>query len=1414
VSFQKPDSKPNLFNLEAEIAKFWKQNNTFLKSVEQRKGATPYRFYDGPPFISGTPHYGHIKDFVVKDLVPRYWTMKGYYAPRFWGWDCHGLPIENKVEKKLGIKSKLQVEELGLKKYIAECYDYTRSTSEEWLWYIEKIGRWIDYDHAYRTMDQDYMESVWWVFKNLNSKDLIYKGMRSSLYSTDSATPVSSFEIAMDNTYEDVEDTAITVKFKLRKDEKFAEIFKSYSTQIGTKDVYALSWTTTPWTLASNFALALNPDEEYALIKTSQNNAELTGKWLVNELPFDYDKKDKAKIEEYFLSYAGEEVDSLEIANHTASHSSDLKKAEISIRKVGKKFYYVENNLEHEIKQQDYQKLSREAKSQFLVKTRIYYPFGAESKETVLSKKTIKDQLIAYLDIYESTLAGLQIAEVNFYSPVEYQSFISHLPAWFGKELTQGLDLAKVIATNNLTEVQAYTDKLVPSKKFIIEDYQQYLILALKLAEQNLRGEYHILGTFKGQEITGLAYEQIYNYLEAGENDLKIYASEYVTVTDGTGVLHVAPAFGEEDFEIGKKYNLSFKQCIDDAGNMLAGMGQFSGKYLRNVAQEVVNELSSRNLLFKSEKYVHRLPFYRYENPLIYRAQESWFINVQKLKPQLLAQNENINWVPEHLKHGRFAKGIETAPDWSISRSRFWSTSMPVWVEKDNISNKPQQNFSISDSLIVGSRSELRLLAKDPITRLNFLTIPFKSLANLNEESVQGLSQLILGNEFLKQEYADHQGIYIPQLAGTKELAKELSLELERQGIKGLEVNELPGIAEISLELIKVLDNAKERFNLRNISELTKLDLESVLAEVKAKFTDIFAQLLTKITGQHSTIIIPEELLALIKNIYEGKSEVESFSSLNQTISLYSMYFVGTKLLDLHRPAIDEIVLIHPTSHKEFVRIPEVLDVWLDSGSMPFAQIHYPFANKDNLESGYPADFIVEYIAQTRAWFYVTHVLGVALSGQNAFKNVITTGVIFGNDGRKMSKTYGNYPDPRITLENYGAEALRWYLLNSKILVGEDMNFEEKALRDQLRLYILPVWNIYSFLTTYANLHNWQPSPELLNNKLANKSGSELSETYWYKIPFVNRANKLDAWIITILQKLIHEVRAELDSYNIPTAVRLIQDFSDKLSKIYIRSSRDRFNSADPEAFETLYYVLVEFLKVTAPFTPFLTEHIYQELVGKVIEGQITSIHLTDYPEADMDYLEKHAKLLSQMEIVQEIIALGQSIRTQNRLKIRQTLQALEVVLVVEPERDQKLEVWMKDMIARELNLLEVREHSKVRTYDGGLTQTNTTGNISVTIDTNLNAELVRLGKIREFSRVVQQKRKELNLNIGDKIELQVLTSDKDLKQLLEENKIEVASQTGSDKINISEPAKDILNSQMIEVDINGVKCYLQITTK
>jgi isoleucyl-tRNA synthetase len=933
--------------MEDRINEYWKENEIFEKSVESRSKDKRYSFIDGPPFVSGMPHYGHILVSIVKDIVPRYWTMKGYRVRRVWGWDCHGLPIESKVNEKLKIKDRADVEELiGVDKYVQECRTYVEQGIADWRWYIEKLGRWVDLDNAYRTMDPEFNESVIWAFKQIWDKDLIYKGKRVSLYSTDTSTPVSNFEVAMDDNYEDVEDLSIFVKFTL-KTAKFDEYTDG-------KPVRLVAWTTTPWTIPANFALMVNEDFDYSLVKYK---------------------------DEYLV----------------------------------------------------------------VAKDRLEYTFGDE--------------------------------------------------------------------------------------------------------------EYEVVKELKGKEFEGLQYEPAYDFFKdkANEKDWHVYTSEEVIGEEGTGILHIAPGFGEVDFNLGQDLGLSTIVHIDENGNMLHG--EWKDMYIRDASPVITEDLKEQNKLLRSEIYVHRLPFYRGKNPLIYMAQDSYFVDIQKIKPRMLELQEKINWVPETFKK-RFEYVLETSPDWAISRTRYWATIMPIWQSKEG------------DQIVVGSIEEM-------------------------------------------MEYTD---------------------------------------------------------------QIEKVELE------------------------------------------DGKYE----------------YRLDGEKIKLHRDFCDKLVF--KKDGKEYHRIPEVLDCWMDSGSVPFAEHHYPFENKEAFEDSFPADFIVEYTGQIRAWFNVLFRMSLMIFDDIPYKNVVCHGVMFGDDGRKMSKSYQNYPDPKKTLEEKGAEAVRLYLMSTPIMAGGDTSWSNDVLNDQLKDVLIPIWNTYRYLSLYANIHDWSPE------------STDFTSDY-----------KLDKWIESYMKKTTRQYSEALENYDIPSSVKLIHPCIDNISKWWIRRSRDRFADGNSEALQTLYATLVLFAKTFAPQMPFLTEEMYQNLVVKTGLDSKESIHLEMYPEIDDNDIDE--KLLEDMKVVRSICSNGLKIREDEGLKLRQPLS--KAYTSIEDK-------FLKEIMKAELNVKEIESTEEPKEGKGLIT--NGQYEEFVTLDTEITEELRNEGYINDFLRQYQNARKKGDdIDYGDPVNLAVGIEDEEMKNILDE---------------------------------------------
>ena len=956
---------------EKDWVQRWKDDQTFEKSVVQRPADNAYVFYDGPPFITGVPHHGTLLSSIVKDAVPRYWTMKGKRVERRWGWDCHGLPAENFVEKQMNIMDRRQIvtsddqpapldkdgqplPTISLEKYINKARESMVANSETWQGVIDRIGRWVDFKGAYRTMDKDFMESVWWAFKQLYEAGKIYEGEKVLMYDTKFATPVSKAEVTMDNdAYQTVTDPSVYVKFKL--------VDSDYS---------ILAWTTTPWTLPANLLLAVNPEMTYCEV-------------LVD----------------------------------------------------GEKLIIAEEAFE----------------------------------------RTLQDE--------------------------------KHQPL-----------------------------------------------------------DYEVLRTFPGSKLVGKKYQPLDTGSTWPENDKihTIYAADFVSHESGTGIVHIAPAYGEDDFELAKSLGINAFHVIDDNGYYTDSIYKDLEVWENN--KFIAKDLKEKGAVWKIEYIRHEYPFNpRSKQRIMYRAIPSWFFAIQGQKPLMLEQNENINWFPSHLKHGRFAKNIEQAPDWNLSRDRFWATAMPVW-KGDRGTVK-----------VVGSYAEL----------------------------------------------------------------KELS---------------------------------------------------------------------------------------------------------------------GVELDDYHRPWVDDITF--EIDGEKFTRIDKVLDCWFESGSMPFAQLHYPFENRQKFEANYPADFIVEYIGQVRAWFYYVHAVNVALAEigafgeagaqhKNAYSNVITTGVVAGNDGRKMSKSLGNFTDPNELMDKFSADSLRFLLLSSPLLNGEDFALHDKSVGDVARKLAM-IWNMYDFFTMYAEVDGWEFDGEL-------------------KDPLNEMTNPLDIWIVSRLHQLVAEVERHMDTYNIPDALSPILPFLDDASNWYVRRSRRRFWKSEDDgdkndAYRTLHYVLVRLSYILAPFTPFLAEELYYNLTGDT-----ESIHLKDWLPAG----EINRAMLHDMNALRAAVNDGLSKRAAEGIKVRQPLASAKLVSTISQNTPEEVVRFLVDIARDELNVKSVEAVT-----GSELDVPEASAQPSVVYDLTITPELKREGLMREIVRHVQSARKKAGLQVDDRIILQLTTNDDQLRQAINEHRATIAAET------------------------------------
>ncbi|HLD03703.1 MAG TPA: class I tRNA ligase family protein, partial [Candidatus Dojkabacteria bacterium] len=713
----------------------------------------------------------------------------------------------------------------------------------------------------------------------------------------------------------------------------------------------------------------------------------------------------------------------------------------------------------------------------------------------------------------------------------------------------------------------------------------------------------------------------------------------------------------------------------------------------------------------------------------------------------------------------------------------------------------------------IGSRDELREKSVQPVTKIIFVRHAEKDRSTADGELTEtGKKQVSKLTEELRNEKFD--AVYTSPAKRATQTVAEIAGNLNQEAV----AIDFFGYTSTLSEFDKIVENIRKNLNIQNLAEAPEEELQKAFEDNINQFKEKFFEFLLQNQGKYLLVATHAEKLILIRHLMEGRKLKDAFAMTIPYGSKTTMYFTGDKLLNLHRPFIDEIKLKGNTG--ELTRITDVLDVWMDSASMPYASKHYPFENKEVFEANYPADFIVEYIAQTRAWFYVMHVISTSLFNKPSFKNVVTTGVIFGTDGRKMSKSYGNYPDPKEILEKYGAEPLRMYFMGSKIMVGEDINFDEEGLREQLKSFLLPLWNSYTFFVNYANLRNWEPQEELCSNI---RTGNPTIKKYqWDHIPFNNFDNKLDEWIVAKLQETIRNITVEMDAYNIPGAVREFPKFISDLSNWYIRRSRERFAEGDRQAMDTLYYVLVELCKIIAPVLPFISEELYQNLVAARFSDQIKnpendqqeSVHLTDFPHADTKYLEKAGRLLFQMDKVREIVSLGQTIRVQNHIKVKQPLAEINVWSDFEPERNFELEDWMENLIKDELNIKKISSSiEELPDKKGWVKARHQDGNLEISLDLNLTEELIQQGKYREFVRQVQSLRKKSGLQLGDTINLEVFTDDQELAKMLNNLNDQVKSAVTAKTFTVSSTQVSVEKiGEAKEVKISGKMVRINIT--
>ena len=987
-----PEIEPNVnfSKVEESILKKWDTEKTFDKSISNRDGANEFVFYDGPPFANGLPHYGHILTGFVKDIIPRFQTMKGSKVDRVFGWDCHGLPAEMESEKELGITGRKQIQDFGVEKFNNHCQESVMKYTKEWEVTVGRQARWVDFENDYKTMDLDYMESVMWAFKQLWDKGLVYEKDRVMPYSWKAETPLSNFETRLDDSYRERKDPAVTVKFEI--DDTRIDFENDYKS-------YLLAWTTTPWTLPSNLACAVGKEIEYSLITLNNENL--------------------------------------------------------------------------------------------------------------------------------------------------------------------------IIASS------------------VLENFQDVL------------EGYKTIKTITGSEIIGSKYLPIFDYFKDTKNAFRVLEADFVNTEEGTGIVHMAPGFGEDDQLVCEQNDISIVCPVDDQGKFTSEVKEYENLLVFDANEKIISDLKKRNIIVKKQNYLHNYPHcWRTDEPLIYKSVNSWYVEVSSFKDRMVELNQEISWTPDHIKDGTFGKWLAGARDWSISRNRFWGTPIPVWKS----------------------------------------------------------------------------------------------------------------------------DNPK----------YPRVDAYGSLDEIEKDF--------------------------------------------------------GTRPENLHRPHIDKLTRVNPddpTGKSKMIRVTEVFDCWFESGSMPFAQVHYPFENKNWFESHFPADFIVEYIGQTRGWFYTMMVLSTAIFDRPPFKNCICHGIVLDTNGVKLSKKLRNYPEPELIWEKYGADSLRWFLSSSPVLKGQNLqiDMEGKGISDAQRLIITPLWNAFYFFCLYANAEN-----------------VSAKENY-------NSKNPLDIYALLKTRELIENIETNLEKYDISTACQAVPNFIDAINNWYIRRSRPRFwkhadDTDSKNAYDTLYTVLLNATKALSPLMPLISEEIYTKLTS------LESVHLCDWPKTDT--FPNNPKFLEQMDLVRDISSAGLGIRKTNNIRVRQPLKEITIAgdniswlsdfenyileevnaksMIIDENSDSlyrnKMKINLRKMgpklgkntkkymeaannfnwkmnLDKTINILDIvlQEDEYIlekESNPGTETREINDGKIVVSLNIDIDNELKIEGIARDILRAVQNKRKDENLDISDKINITI----------------------------------------------------------
>lgn len=1108
---------------EESILSFWKEHDIFKKTLEKEAPNGDYVFYDGPPFATGLPHYGHILAGTIKDAIPRFWTMNGYHVPRTWGWDCHGLPLENLIEKQLGLATKRDIEAYGIKNFNEAARGAVMEYADDWAEIVPRMGRFVDMEHDYKTMDSSYTESVWWVFKTLDEKGYVFEGFKSMHLCPRCGTTLSNFEV--NQGYKDIKDIAVTVKLPLLDEAG------------QPTDTSLLIWTTTPWTLPGNMAAAVNQEFEYVKVRVGS---------------------------------------------------------------------------------------------------------GEEAGFVILAKGRL---------------------------------------AQLGTE------------------------------------------------------DFEVVETLTGADLVGRRYQPPFMYFadrefEDKENAWTVYHADYVELgEEGTGIVHLAPAYGDEDMQLAKQCHIPIVHHVDADGHFMPWVTDFAGQLVKpkddDAAEvshldadiEIVKALNASGALFRKENITHSYPHcWRCDTPLLNYATTSWFVDVPKIKDELVAANDAVHWVPEHVGRARFGKWLEGARDWAVSRQRYWGAPLPIWKHPDTGAYKIFGSLAELQAAMPQSGNRFTLM-RHAESASNAAAINNSDPAVDNPLTEAAPAQIAAAVESLRA--AGIERVVTSPFTRTKETAQQVAAAL---GLPADAVVEDPRLSEIGMGTFEGESNEAYRTFIKTAPvwseaapeggeswQQLKERVGAVIYELNEQYQDTAVLIVA-----HNAVLRMLEAVAagtdLRTTAFDHDDETKVFSNAEVRALVFTPLPHNDRFdLDFHRPYIDEVVVVDEDG-VTYTRIDDVFDCWFESGSMPYGQQHYlgtPLPNFDpTAGTGFPAQFIAEGLDQTRGWFYSLIVLGTALFGKSPYENVIVNGLVLAEDGKKMSKSLRNYPDPMELADRVGVDAMRFYLLSSPVIRGEDLNFSEREVLDLQRKNIGRLHNVLAMYHLYAN-------------------GTDAA---------AHSPHVLDRWVIARLNQLIAEVTKGYRDYELDKATRPITDFIDDVSVWYLRRSRERLKGDDATdvtaTLATLRYVLRELAKVMAPVMPFYAEFLYREVRT---ETEPESVHLTEWPAGGA----VDGALLDAMAETREVVTRALEARTKAGVKVRQPLATLTITQPLAPE--------LSAMMADEINV-------KTVAVDETLAE--------VALDTTITPALAAEGMAREFMRAVQGMRKDADLAPADQIDVTVEADD------------------------------------------------------